>query len=179
MRYLPPLVGRGVATLLVIGLLLGSRLAHAHSVAAQRSITAQVEDDRVVLLVTWTAPTGFLGPLMMASAALLSPKDPKEALTEYMAAHALRPISVVADGDPLEAMSMRRKLTVDASPRRRHSVSILLEYPLPRARTLVVRAPSPDPTRLAWSSKARQRQVHAKDRPAGRWGRGELTLEIR
>lgn len=165
--------------LVLTAAILQAPVAHGHKAKAQRSVVVQVEDSKALLLVTWTAPSGVLGQLMVMRAALTSP-DPKSGLEALMARHALGALDIRLDGKPAVFSDVKSKLTLDASSLHRHTVSLLITIDLPKsARVLHLGNVSAEATRLAWSDRTRATVTVRGSRPAEKWGKGPVELRIR
>lgn len=164
-------------TLALLLVLVAPRLADAHGAKSQRSVVVQLESDRALLLVTWTAPTGVLGRLMMIRAAL-SQEDPRKALSALMGKHALDPVSVELDGNRATFDSVETKLTLDTSNQRRHTVTLLATLRLRGAGRIRVRAASKEPTRLLWTRGKTASPKAQGSRPAQVWAGQEINLTV-
>jgi hypothetical protein len=165
------------AALVALAVVLTCSLALAHERPAQRTVVVQVEDQSAALLVTWTAPTGILGQLMLARATILNPRDPQAGLEMLMAGRALSALHIEVDGKPLAPAEVRQKLTFDTSSQRRIAVSVLVSVQLPPSGRLRVWADGHERSKLRWLDRSAGRSARSSSRP-GRWQRQPLEIRL-
>jgi len=149
--------------------------ARAHQTESQRSVVVQLEDDEALLLISWTAPSGLLGSLMVARSSLS--KAPKATLERLMARRALTDLKIEIDGHPVALTGVESKLTLDTSSLHRHTVTLLARISLPAHGTLAVQARGHEVTRLAWSNRRRHTGLRPNRKP-GTWNRAPVRLHF-
>jgi hypothetical protein len=162
----------------VAALALASEVA-AHDLPARRSIDVQVEDEALVLLVTWQAPSGPLADLMTARAAWGRPgAGAAAAVEEAMAALALAPIVVRAGGRMLEVRALRTMLLPDRGGRRLFGVAVLVEIVLEDPGLVTLEVTSEEPTRLRWRSRAIAEVMSTTHPQPDRWRTSSRLLAL-
>ena len=146
-----------IATIAVV------RVAIAHTNPARRSVAVQAERNAIVMLVTWTVPSGEPGEVYAASAAWgRRGADGRKALQASLAAKAIGPLTLTLDGVPVASPEMKVKLTEDPPGSGRAAVAVLLSATIPAGEhtaSISIR-PDSDPTRVMFV-----------DRSAGRAGK--------
>ena len=168
---------------LLWALLAQSGAAHAHEMPARRSIDIQVEDDALVLLVTWTAPAGDAGGAMgglwkVRAAWERAGVRVGPALEGALVAVALAPIRVRAAGRTLGMRPLRTRIDRDGSGRRPLGVAVLVELPLDRPHILTLDVETSEPTRLRWRARADAEIASPSRHGPGRWYAAERLLTL-
>lgn len=168
---------RAAAFAAVVTLSAASAAASAHNSPARRSIVVQAEANEVVILVSWTAPTGILGKLMIAGAAWgRSNAEGLRALKARAAERALAPLEVELDGAPLALKTAGIKLaTLDGRP----SVAVLLTAEISSAaHSLRVEVDSREASRILWTDKSDGAMTASRKTPPDQWATGQSPLYI-
>ncbi len=154
--------------------------AAAHEIPARRSVQIQAEPDALVLLVTWTAPSGPMAPALTAHTAWRrAGSSVAPALEGALAAAALGPIRVRADdGDLREVNPLGSELVVDPSTGSPAGVAVLVEVPLDRPQRASVEFSPRGATRILWRERGEVTVQSSSHPRPGIWYRhaGLLTL---
>ena len=137
----------------VLAALLAPALIFAHTNPARRAVAVQAEKTAVVLLVTWTVPSGELGDAYAAETTWgRQGASARKALETSLAAKAIAPLEITLDGKTV-APSSSIKLTEDPPQSGRLSAAVLLTAPVAAktAHTLTVSIrPGADMTRAVF-----------------------------
>jgi hypothetical protein len=147
-----------IAGLSVAALMSLELAAFAHKTPARRTVVVQAEANEVAVLVTWTAPSGPMGRLVVAAATWgRKGDDVKTALKTFMTSRALATLRFEGNGKNMHFDAIQTKVNLDPGPLGRHTIAILATKKLPKTRPFVLSVSSAQETgatRLSWTNRA-------------------------
>lgn len=146
-------MSRGAPRALVVASALAGVLAAspawAHRFPEVRTVVVQVEACEVALLVGYRPSVESGQPGAMRSMGI-------EGLRKQLAAEALQPLTIEADGVRLLPTDVRTKMTVEPGLDR-PMILLLVTFRLPPARRFAVHSAQPRTTRISWTDRASHR----------------------
>jgi hypothetical protein len=155
-----------------------SRVALGHRAPGGRSVVAQVEPCQLVLLVSWTPPSGDETNALLADAARAPGRraGAGDRLRALYAARALAPLSIRADGQSLSPRSFEVKLVRDPPRSGRVAAVVLVSFALPPAMVaLEIANTDSHRTRFSWVDRSNGRFA-SPGAPTGRWSSGVASI---
>jgi hypothetical protein len=139
-------------------------------------MVVQVERCELALLIGYTAGTGESTERIIARAASQPKSHAVDALRDTLAAYAMAPLAVTADGKPLVPTSLRAKIGLDASGTR-PIVVVLATFPLPAGATaLALTSRDPRTTRISWRDQSSGRIITDRSPAQDHWFTGVASF---